>query len=151
MSIYLVGPFEAGKWPTYQHTAKGPIFFLVGAYIPMSGDEVVEAPTAENLLMHAQGIEGPVNQELQTDDEKRTVYLIEILESNSVGDTLPAIHRIITRLERHHRCKCVFRLHSDRAQELCGAKDSMAIRGVDTTGKDPNPNGRAERLSLIHI
>ena len=46
LSIDVAGPFEAGKIPTDQPTAKGPKYFLVGAYIPMSSDEAVDAATA---------------------------------------------------------------------------------------------------------
>ena len=66
--------------------------------------------------MRAQGIERPVNQITTIDDEKKTVYFVEALETNGVVETIPAMLRIIARIENYHKCKCVFRLHSDRAQ-----------------------------------
>ena len=65
-------------------------------------------------------------------------------------DTLLALIRILARIESQHRCKTVFRVHADRAQEVTGDRIGAALaeRGIrvsSTAGVEPNANGRAER------
>ena len=84
------------------------------------------------------------------DDGRRTVYYMEILNSKRVTDTLPALLRILARIESQHRCKAVFRVHADRAQEFTGDRIGAAlaercIRVPYMAGVDPNANGRGER------
>ena len=98
--------------------------------------------------MHHQGVEGPVPLEEVVDDEQKTVYYTEILVSKKVEDTLPALLKMIARIEAQHRCKAVYRVHSDRAQELTGERivDELATRGIrvsSTAEVEPNANARA--------
>ena len=104
----------------------------------------------EEAFMHSQGIEGPVELELQFDDDKKTRYLTETLMTNKTEDTLPALQRLRTRIDNLHKCKSVWILHSDRAPELVGptvvsAMLELGITVTSTAGVDPNSNGRAER------
>ena len=130
--------------------SKRPVYFLVGAFIPFSKDEAYDNYVAETELMHAQNIQGPVQLESQVDDKKKTLYFTEVLSSKRVEDTEPALLRMKARIDSMHRCKAVFRIHADRAQELSGERISatMAKLGVlvtSTAGVDSNANGRAER------
>ena len=104
----------------------------------------------EEQMMWGQRIQGPINLCEETDDDKRTMYSTEARETNKVVNTIPAVKIIIARSNNLFKIKAVYRLHSDRAQELCGEKmtDAMAEIGVQVTamsGHDPNANGRAER------
>ena len=151
LSIDIAGPFEEGLWPhTRIRVGAAPKYFLVGAFTTFSAIDAMDAYVTAEQHMRGAGIEGPVPLEQCVDEDKRTVYVVEILSSKLASETIPAIKRMIARLQRYHRCQCVYRLHSDRAPELCGKSviDAMADCGVEVTstvGYDPNGNGRAER------
>ena len=127
-----------------------PRYFLVGAFTTFSTLDAMDAYVTAEQHMRASGLEGPIPLEQCVDEDKRTVYLAEILSSKSSSETIPAIKRMIARVQRYHRCQCVYRLHSDRALELVGKQviDAMAEAGIEVTstvGYDPDGNGRAER------
>ena len=52
---------------------------------------------------HASGQEGPIPYEEKDGDDKRVVYYVETLRSKSVEGTLPAILRIIGKIEGKHQ------------------------------------------------
>ena len=153
LSIDIAGPFEPGLWPnTWMRVgvSVAPKYFLVGAFTTFSALDAMDAYVTAEQHMRCSGLEGPIPLEQCVDEDKRTVYLAEILSSKSSSETIPAIKRMIVRIQRYHRCQCVYRLHSDRALELVGKQviDAMADYGVEVTstvGYDPNGNGRAER------
>ena len=82
-------------------------YFLVGAFIPFSVSEAHENMLLEESFMHAQGIQGLVNMEGTIDNEKKTVYFAEILETNKTAETLPALQSMIARITNMHKCKSV--------------------------------------------
>ena len=82
------------------------------------------------------------------------MYFVELIPSKSIGDTIPALDRMINRIENCHKCKAVYRVHGDRAHELTGerVKAHLGARGIEVTstaGYDSNANGRAERAVLF--
>ena len=152
LSIDIAGPFEEGLPVTDRPVsqAKNPVYFLVGAFVPFSREEANGIYVAETEITHAHNIQGPVQLETQVDDKKKTLYFTEVLPSKRVEGTEPALLRMKARIDSMHRCKAVFRIHADRAQELSGERISaaMAKLGVlvtSTAGVDSNANGRAER------
>ena len=102
----------------------------------------------------AAGLEGPVQMETMTRPEVQVMYFVELIPSKSIGDTIPALGRMISRIENCHKCKAVYRAHGDRAHELTGerVKTHLGNRGIEVTstaGYDSNANGRAERAVLF--
>ena len=84
----------------------------------------------------------------------QTIYFVELLPTKIVDETGPAITRMVNRIENLHRCKAVYRVHADRAQELTGSRIRQALEGrgiavTSTAGYDSNANGRAERAVLF--
>jgi len=76
---------------------------------------------------------------------------VELLPAKS--DAGMAVIRMVDRIENHHKCKAVYRIHGDRAQELTGdgARQLLENQGIavtSTAGYDSNANGRAERAVL---
>ena len=64
--------------------------------------------------------------------------------------------KIINRIENQHKCKAVYRVHADRAQELTGDRhrtflENQGITVTSTAGYDSNANGRAERAVLYFL
>ena len=64
--------------------------------------------------------------------------------------------RIINRIENENKCKAVYRVHADRAQELTGDRhrtflENSGITVTSTAGYDSNANGRAERAVLCFL
>ena len=130
LSIDIAGPFEEGLPVTDRPVsqAKNSVSFLVGAFIPFSSEEAHDNYVADTEIMHAQNIQGPVQLETQVDDEKKTLYFTEPLPSKKVKDTEPAILRMKARIDSMHRCKAVFRIHADTAQELTGERISATMQ-----------------------
>ena len=69
------------------------------------------------------------------------------------SDASDALGKIINRIENQHRCKAVYHVHADRAQELTGDRhraflENQGITVTFTAGYDSNANGRAERAVL---
>ena len=57
---------------------------------------------------------------------------------------------MINRIENQHKCKAVYRVHADRAEELTGDShrrwlENCGVTVTSTAGYDSNANGRAER------
>ena len=83
------------------------------------------------------------------DDEKKTVYFVEVLASKSADEVATAIKTMTARINCLHKTQAVFRVHADRAQELSGAKIAAQLAHLNvyvtaTAGYEPNSNGRAE-------
>ena len=79
------------------------------------------------------------------------MYYVELMAEKS--DAGSALMRIINRIENQHKCKAVYRVHADRAQELTGDRtrkllEDHGITVTSTAGYDNNANGRAERAVL---
>ena len=60
---------------------------------------------------------------------------------------------MVNRINNQHKCKAVYRIHVDRAQELTGARareafEQLGIIVTSTVGHESNANGRAERAVL---
>ena len=72
------------------------------------------------------------------------------------SDASDALRKIINRIENQHKCKAVYRVHADRAQELTGDRhrtflENQGITVTSTAGYDSNANGRAERAVLYFL
>ena len=57
---------------------------------------------------------------------------------------------MINRIENMCKCKTIYRIHVDRAQELTGPRvrqhlENLGMIVTSTAGYDSNSNGRAER------
>ena len=83
-----------------------------------------------------------------TKPSSQTLYFVEIMAEKS--DAPGALQKMINRIENMHKCKAVYRVHADRAQELTGPRHRMSLeaKGImvtSTAGYDSNANGRAER------
>ena len=83
-----------------------------------------------------------------TKPDSQTLYFVEMLAEKS--DAPSALRTMINRIENMHKCKSVYRVHADRAQELTGVRHRkwLELQGVmvtTTAGYDSNANGRAER------
>ena len=99
--------------------------------------------------MRAAGLQGPMQSETATLPDAQTFNFVEMLATKSIADTAPALNRMVTRIENLHKCKAVYRIHADRAQELTRyrIKNAFAARGIEVTntaGYESNANGRAE-------
>ena len=89
--------------------------------------------------------------ETTTKPKAQTLYFVELMAAKS--DAASAIMRMINRIENQHKCKAVYRIHADRAQELTGDRhrtffENQSITVTSTAGYDSNANGRAERAVL---
>ena len=96
----------------------------------------------------AANLEGPVMLETTTKPNSQTSYFVEFLPAES--DVPQGVIRMVNRIENQLKCKAVYRIHADRAQELTGdrARQAFENRGItvsSTVGYDSNANGRAER------
>ena len=99
----------------------------------------------------AAGLEGPVQLETSTESNAQTLYFVEVLPAKSDAPT--AVLRIVNRIQNQHKCKAVYRIHVDRAQELTGERarqafENQGITVTSTAGYESNANGRAERAVL---
>ena len=97
------------------------------------------------------GLEGPVQLETTTKPSAQTLYFVELIAAKSDAST--AIMRMVNRIENQHKCKAIYRIHADRAQELTGDRtrtffENQGISVTSTVGHDSNANGRAERAVL---
>ena len=93
-------------------------------------------------------LEGPVQLETTTRPNSQTLYYAELMSAKS--EAASSIMRMINRIESRHKCKAVYRVHADRAQEITGDRhrqflENCGITVTSTTGYDSNSNGRAER------
>ena len=73
---------------------------------------------------------------------------------NLKSDAGMALIRMVNRIENHHKCKAIDRIHGDRGQELPGdgAKQLLEKQGItvtSTAGYDSNANGREERAFFL--
>ena len=121
---------------------------LVGAFIPFSEKDAKRRYEQEVRDRHAQGLEGPVLMEQFTKPDSQTLYFVEMLAEKS--DAPSALRTMINRIENMHKCKSVYRVHADRAQELTGVRhrkwlEQQVVMVTTTAGYDSNANGRAER------
>ena len=128
-----------------------PRYMLVGAFIPFSDRGAKFRHEQEVLDRRATGLEGPVQLETTTKPNAQTLYFVEFMAAKS--DASSAIMRMINRIENQHKCKAVYRIHVDRAQELTGDRhrtflENQGITVTSTAGYDSNANGRAERAVL---
>ena len=94
------------------------------------------------------GLEGPVQLETATKTNAQTLYFVESIAAKS--DASSAMMRMVNRIENQHKCKAVYRIHADRAQELTGDRtrtffENQCISVTSTAGHDSNANGRSER------
>merc|ERR1711867_366475 len=95
-----------------------------------------------------QGLEGPVDMEQLTKPGSKTLYFVEVLAERSEAPS--AVLRIVNRIENMHKCKAVYRVHTDRALELVAPRpknflENNGVMVTSTAGHDSNANGRAER------
>ena len=98
------------------------------------------------------GFEGPLQLETTTRPSTQTLYFVELIAAKS--DAASAMMRMVNRIENQHKCKAVYRIHVDRAQELTGERtktffENQGILISSTAGYDSNANGRAERAVLF--
>ena len=89
--------------------------------------------------------------ETPTKPNAQTLYDVELLAEKS--DAAVGLMKIINRIENQHKCKAVYRVHADRAQELTGDRhrtflENQGITVTSTAGYDSNANGRAKRAVL---
>ena len=123
------------------------MYILVGTLIPFNEKDAKARYEQEVRDRRAMGLEGPVQLET-TKPNAQTLYYVEVMAEKSNAPC--AIMRIISRIENQHKCKAVYRVHADRAQELTGERTQMffenqGITVTSTAGYDSNANGRAER------
>ena len=121
---------------------------LVGAFVPFSEREAKARYEREVQDRRATGLEGPVQLETTTKPNSQTLYYVELFAEKS--DSSAGLMRILNRIENQHKCKAVYRVHADRAQELTGDRhrtflENQGITVTSTAGHDSNANGRAER------
>ena len=125
-----------------------PRYMLVGAFVPFSEKEARRRHEQEIRDRHKQGLEGPVPIETLTKPDSQTLYFVEMLAEKSEAPT--ALREMINKIENMHKCKAVYRVHGDRAQELTGLRhrkylEQQGVMVTSTAGYDSNSNGRAER------
>ena len=144
------GPYVQGVPVTDRPVARHqwPRYMLVGAFVPFGEKEAKARYDQEVKDRHAANLEGPVMLETTTMPNSRTLYFVELLPAKS--DAPQGVIRMVNRIENQHKCKAVYRIHADRAQELTGdrARQAFENRGItvtSTAGYDSNANGRAER------
>ena len=92
----------------------------MGAFIPFSERDAKRRYEQEVRDRHAQGLEGPVLMEQLTKPDSQTLYFVELLAEKSEAPI--ALRAMINRIENMHKCKAVYRVHADRAQELTGVR-----------------------------
>ena len=151
LSVDIGGPYQPGT-PISDQLRVGahrrPRYMLVGAFIPFSEKDAKKRYEQEVRDRQVQGLEGPVVMEQLTKPGSQTLYFVEILAEKSEAPT--AILKMINRIENMHKCKAVYRVHTDRALELTAPRpraflENNGIMVTSTAGYDSNANGRAER------
>ena len=113
-------PYHPGDPATDRMVAKHqwPKCMLVGAFIPFGEKEAQARYEQEVMDRRAANLEGPVQLETSTKPNAQTLYFVELLPAKS--DAPSAIIRMVNRMENQHKCKAVYRIHADRAQEITG-------------------------------
>ena len=76
-------------------------------------------------------------------------YYVRALETKQTDETLGALQDIVNEVNCRYKTRVIFRLHSDRAHELCGERvrdhfRPQGIRVTSTAGYEPNAKPRAE-------
>ena len=151
LSVDIGGPYQPGTPITDQiNVAKHryPKYMLVGAFIPFNEKDAKRRYEQEVRDRQAQGLEGPVLMEQFVKPGSQTIYFVEVLPEKI--DAPAALRKMINRIENMHKCKAVYRVHADRAQELTGLRprrmlEELGVMVTTTAGYDSNANGRAER------
>ena len=82
------------------------------------------------------------------------MYFVELISAKSEAPI--AGERMVNRIQNQHKCKAVYRIHVDRAQELIGERarqtfENIGIIVTSTAGYESNANGRAERAVLFFL
>ena len=101
---------------------------MVGAFIPFSEKEAKARYEQEVNDRQAMGIEGPVQLETTTRPNSQTLYFVELMSAKS--EAVSSIMRMINRIENRHKCKAVYRVHADRAQEITGDRQRQFLKIV---------------------
>ena len=151
LSVDIGGPYQPGTPITDQFNVakhRYPKYMLVGAFIPFNEKDAKRRYEQEVRDRQVQGLEGPVLMEQFVKPGSQTIYFVEVLPEKI--DAPAALRMMINRIENMHKCKAVYRLHADRAQELTGLRprrmlEELGVMVTTTAGYDSNANGRAER------
>ena len=98
--------------------------------------------------MRAARVQGPAQMESTTLENAKTLYFAEVLSGKTINDTVPALSRMINKIQNNHRCRAAQEIHGERAAELTGDRVSKMLedRGLmatSTTRGDSNANGGA--------
>ena len=91
--------------------------------MPFGEKEVKARYEQEVADRHATGLQGPIQLETTTRPGAQTLYFVELMPSKSAGEIRPTQKRTVSRIENLHKCKAVYRVHADRAQELTGERN----------------------------
>ena len=66
------------------------------------------------------GLEGPVQWITLAKPMSQTIYFVELLPAKS--DAASGLRKMVNRIENMYKCKTIYRIHADRAQELTGPR-----------------------------
>merc|ERR1711973_483065 len=156
LSVDISGPFMKGL-PVTDRKEKDeywPRWMVVGAFTSYTPKEAFDRHERESQYRISAGLEGPVPLEQTVSQKPRTLYYVEVTATKKSEEVVPAVLRMINRINNVHKVRAVYRLHSDRARELSGEKsrdkfEALGVTVTSTANYDSNANGRAERGVLF--
>ena len=90
--------------------------------------------------------------ETTTKPNAQTLHYFELMAEKS--DASDALRKITNRIENQHKCKAVYRVHADRAQELTGDRhrtflENCGVTVTSTAGHDSNADVQKGRCSIF--